>query len=99
MLDRILSRRTYLLIDGALIALALISIGIAHIDLRGLNSAVALAIAAVKGSLIALFFMELKFSSALPRLVGLAALVWLSILLFGTLDDFLTRVWIPVPGR
>jgi cytochrome c oxidase subunit IV len=99
MLDRILSRRTYLLIDAALILLALTSIGAAHLDLRGFNALVALAIAALKASLIALFFMELKFASPLPRLVALAALFWLGLMLVGTLDDLLTRVWLPVPGK
>jgi cytochrome c oxidase subunit 4 len=99
MLDRILSRRTYILLDGALLLLALASIGLAHVNLHGWNDAVALAIAAAKAALIALFFMELKFASGLHRLVGAAAILWLAILLLGTLDDVLTRGWLPVPGK
>ena len=71
----------------------------AHVNLHGWNQVVALGIAAAKAALIALFFMELKFASALHRLVGAAAVLWLAILLLGTLDDVLTRGWLPVPGK
>jgi cytochrome c oxidase subunit IV len=100
MLDRVLSRRTFLLVDAALLLLALTSIGLARIDLHGWNAVSALTIAAIKAVLIALFFMELRFvSAALPRLVAIAALLWLAILLFGTLDDVLTRGWLATPGK
>jgi cytochrome c oxidase subunit IV len=99
MLDRILSRRTYVLVDVALVLLALMTIGLAQVDLRGWNSIVALVIAAAKAAVIALFFMELKFASGLHRLVGVAAILWLGILMVGTLDDLLTRGWLPVPGK
>jgi len=82
-----------------LLLLALASIGLAQVNLHGWNSVLALAIAATKAALIALFFMELKFASGLHRLIGAAAILWLAILLFGTLDDLLTRGWLPVPGK
>jgi cytochrome c oxidase subunit 4 len=99
MKDHIISRRTYLLIDVALLVLAGTTIGVAHLNLGGWNAPVALLIAVVKAALIALFFMELKFSSPLVRIVGLAAVLWLGILMVGTLDDFLTRDWLPTPGK
>jgi caa(3)-type oxidase subunit IV len=99
MIDRVRTTRSHLLVEGALIVLTLANIGLAGINLRGLNAIVALLIAAAQACLIALFFMELKFSSPLPRLVGVASIVWLGILMVGTLDDLLTRVWIPVPGK
>jgi caa(3)-type oxidase subunit IV len=60
-----------------------------------------LLIAAAKAVLIALFFMELKFPQAgrLPRLVGAVAVLWLGFLVVGTLDDVLTRNWLPTPGK
>ena len=99
MRDHIISRRTYLLVDLALLLLAALTIGVAHVNLGGFNSVVALGIAVLKAALIALFFMELKFSSPLVRLVGMAAVVWLAILMLGTLDDVLTRQWLPTPGK
>jgi len=47
----------------------------------------------------ALFFMRLRWSPAMTRLVAVAALLWLAILIVGVLDDMLTRGWIPVPGK
>jgi cytochrome c oxidase subunit 4 len=92
-------RRTFLLVDGLLVVLALLSIGVAHVNLSGWNSVVALGIAAVKALLIVLFFMELKVSSPVIRLVAVAAVVWLGFLFAGTLDDVLTRNWLPIPGK
>jgi cytochrome c oxidase subunit 3 len=59
-----------------------------------LQSPVALGLAAVGAILIAVFPMRLRISPPLTRIVGVAALVWLAILLLGTLDDILTRGWL-----
>jgi cytochrome c oxidase subunit 4 len=60
---------------------------------------VALAIAAVKMLLVALFFMHIRHSTKLTRLVVTGGLLWLAILLFLTMSDFATRGWIGAPGR
>ena len=99
MSDRLVSRRTYVLVCVALLILTGATIGLAHVDLRGWNPAVGLAIAATKAVLIALFFMDLRVGAALPRLVGAAALLWMGILIVGTLDDLLTRAWLTAAGR
>ena len=88
-----------LIVDALLVALALLTVGLAHIDLRGWNPTVALVIAGIKALLIALYFMELRLAGPLPRLVGAAAVVWLGFLMVGTLDDLLTRGWLPAPGK
>jgi hypothetical protein len=49
--------------------------------------------------LIGLYFMHLRFSPSMTRLAALAGLFWLTILLTGTLDDVVTRGWLPIPGR
>jgi cytochrome c oxidase subunit 4 len=58
-----------------------------------MSAVVALGIAAVKATLVALFFMHVRYS---PRLIGLtvaAGLFWLSILFGLTMNDYLTRGW------
>lgn len=90
---------TYILVGVALLALAGLTTVLALIDLHGWNTAVALAIAGLKAGLILLFFMRLRFGPGLVRLVALGGLVWLGILLGGTLNDVLTRGWLPVPGK
>jgi cytochrome c oxidase subunit 4 len=88
-----------LIVDAVLVVLALLTVGLAHVDLRGWNSAVALGIAGVKALLIALYFMEMRLAGPLPRLVGGASVVWLGFLMVGTLDDLLTRGWLPAAGK
>ena len=93
------STRTTLLVGAVLLLLTGTTIVVAHVNLHGWNPLVGLGIAATKALLIALFFMHLRVSPGMTRLVGLAALLWLSILLVGTLDDVLTRSWLVVPGK
>lgn len=88
-----------LIVDAVLVGLALLTVGLAHVDLHGWNSAVALGIAGIKALLIALYFMEMRLAGPLPRLVGAASVVWLGILMVGTLDDLLTRGWLPAAGK
>ncbi len=71
---------------------------VAQVDLGPFNIVVALAIAFTKAILVVLFFMEVRWSSRLTWVILLAGLVWLALLLGGTLDDFLTRANV-LPGR
>ena len=93
------STRTILIVGAVLLLLTGTTIAVAHVNLHGWNPLVGLGIAATKALLIALFFMHLRASPGMTRLVGLAALLWLGILIVGTLDDFLTRSWLAVPGK
>jgi cytochrome c oxidase subunit 4 len=82
-----------------LLLLAALTTGLALVDLHGWNTVVAFTIAVVKAVLIVLFFMELRLGPGLVRVVALGGIVWLAILLGGTLDDVLTRGWLPVAGK
>jgi cytochrome c oxidase subunit 4 len=72
---------------------------VAFVDLGEFSVVVALAIAVCKMLLVALFFMHVRHSTKLTKLVVLGGLLWLLILLMLTLSDFTTRGWIGVPGR
>jgi len=91
--------RTYVLVGAGLIALTVLNIGLALVDLRGWNSLIALLIASVQAILGGVYFMHVRWSPPMTRLVGLAALLWLGILIVGIMDDVLTRGWLPVPGK
>jgi caa(3)-type oxidase subunit IV len=80
-----------LLVWLALLVLTAVNVGLARL---GFNSALGLVIAGMQTVLIATFLMRLRLSPPLTRIVGVAALVWLAILLLGTLDDVLTRAWL-----
>jgi cytochrome c oxidase subunit 4 len=88
------SLKLYLAIFFALIALTLITTGIAFVDLgAGWNTGVALAIAAAKALLVALYFMHLRTSSPLTLLFAGAGIFWLGILIALTMSDYLTRIY------
>jgi cytochrome c oxidase subunit IV len=97
--EEIVPTTTYLLAGGALILLTLLNILLSQVDLRGANTVVGLVIAAVQAGISAMVFMHLRWSRPLIRLVAVIALLWLGILIVGTMDDALTRGWLPVPGK
>jgi cytochrome c oxidase subunit 4 len=93
------SVKTYALVFLGLIALTIITTAVAFVDLGPFSVVVALVIAVCKMLLVALFFMHLRHSTVLTRLVVLGGLLWLGILLALSFADFLTRGALNVPGR
>jgi cytochrome c oxidase subunit 4 len=94
MSEHIVERKTYWLIFGALLVLTLLTIGIANLDLGPLNTFVAIGIAVSKATLVALYFMHVRYSSRLLQLVVVGGLFWLGILFALTMSDYLTRGWV-----
>jgi cytochrome c oxidase subunit IV len=90
-------RGTYYAIFLALMGLTAATVGLAFVDLGSFNVTVALAVAVAKATLVVMFFMHVKYSSPLIKLVVLSAIVWLGFLLFITLSDYLTRGWLMAP--
>ena len=97
MFAHVIPKRTYFLVFGTLLAFTALTTGVAYIDLGVWNTVVALAIGVTKATLVALFFMHLRWSSHLMRVVLLSALLWLAILIGLTTTDFFSRTWTPVP--
>jgi len=85
------SRLAYLAVFAALLALTIVTVLVSYVDLGLGNAAVALLIASVKASLVALFFMHLKGESRLVWGFALVPIVFLSLILFGTLVDTMLR--------
>jgi cytochrome c oxidase subunit 4 len=83
----------------ALIVGTVVTTLVAYQDLGPFNIVVALTIAVCKASLVILFFMHVKYSPKLTKLVVIAGVFWLVILLTMTETDLLTRAWMGVPGR
>jgi cytochrome c oxidase subunit 4 len=98
MMPPIVLRRVYCWVYGALLALTLLTIGVAYLDLGPLNVVVALGIAIGKTLLVMLFFMHLRYSSRLTWVIAGAGVFWLAYLLIFTLSDYFTRGWLPVAG-
>jgi cytochrome c oxidase subunit IV len=93
------SVKTYSLVFIGLIAATIATTAVAFVDLGAFSVVAALAIAVCKMLLVALFFMHVRHSDKLTRVVLMGGLMWLGILIFFTLSDFATRGDVGVPGR
>jgi cytochrome c oxidase subunit IV len=98
MQGHVVPKKIYFLVFFALIALTALTTAVAFKDLGPMNTVAALAIAVCKATLVILFFMHVKYSPGLSRLVIVAAFFWLAILIALTLTDVFTRNWTPNPG-
>lgn len=86
--------KTYFAIWITLLAGTALTVYAANLDLGRFNAAVALTIATIKATLVALFFMHVWHASEkLTKLVVIAALFFLLLLLGLTMTDYATRVW------
>jgi cytochrome c oxidase subunit 4 len=97
MSQQIVPLKTYVLVFVSLIGLTLLTTGVAFLDLGPFNTVVALVIAFCKMLLVILFFMHLRHSSGLTRIVLLAGFFWLALLVALTMTDYRTRTWTPAP--
>ena len=91
-------KTTYYAIFGALMVLTAVTVSVAFINLGALNFPVALGIAIFKATLVILFFMHVKYSSRLTKLICGTAFFFLIILFGLTLTDYLSRGWFVAPG-
>lgn len=91
MSEHIAPRKLYFFVFFSLLVLTLLTWQIAYIDLGNWNTVVALIIAVCKASLVGVFFMHLKWSASVIRLVIFAAVFWLAIMLTLTIGDFFSR--------
>jgi cytochrome c oxidase subunit 4 len=99
MTEHVDSVKTYVLVFLGLIVLTVVTTAVAFVDLGPFSVVAALGIACCKMLLVALFFMHLRHSTRLTKLVVAGGLVWLGIMLVFTLSDFVTRGSLGVPGR
>ena len=91
MSEHIVSKTIYFTIFAALMVLTIITYYVALIDLGRLNVIVALAVAVTKAVLVVLFFMHVRYSTRLTKIVVIAGFFWLAILVVLTLADYFTR--------
>ena len=91
-------KSTYYTIFGALMVCTALTVGAAFVNLGDLNFPIALSIAIFKATLVILFFMHVKYSSRMVKLVVGVAFFFLGVLLTLTLTDYLSRGWFTAPG-
>ncbi len=93
MAEHVVPTKTYVAVWATLMAMTLITTLVGFVDLGRFNAVVALVIATFKASLVVLFFMHVKYTPRLMRVVITAGLFWLALLLVFTEIDYLTRLW------
>lgn len=89
--------RVYIGVFLTLLVLTGVTTWAAFLDLGALNTVVALTIATVKMLLVILFFMHVRYSGGLTRVVILAGFLGLVLLIALILTDVSTRRWTPIP--
>jgi cytochrome c oxidase subunit 4 len=92
-MSHISPKSTYYAIFGALMVLTAITVWVAYQHLGVMNFPVAISIAFFKASLVVLFFMHVKYSSKLTKLLVGSTFFFLAALFGLTMTDYLSRGW------
>ena len=82
--------KTYATILAALLVLTVVTVGASYVDFGAFNTVVALIIASIKGSLVALFFMHLRHDK-FNAVIFVGGLLFLAVFLIWTMFDLGTR--------
>jgi cytochrome c oxidase subunit 4 len=96
-MSHISPKSTYYAIFGALMALTALTVYVAFQHFGWLNFPVAISIAIFKASLVVLFFMHVKYSSKLTKLLVASTFFFLASLFGLTMTDYLSRGWYTSP--
>jgi cytochrome c oxidase subunit 4 len=86
--------RNYVAIWAALMVGTALTVFAARLELHVFNIVLALLIATIKGTLVVLFFMHLRYSTKLTMVTVIAAIFFLLILFGLSMTDYLTRAWL-----
>ncbi|HEX8255523.1 MAG TPA: cytochrome C oxidase subunit IV family protein, partial [Thermoanaerobaculia bacterium] len=83
----------YFAVFFALMILTVLTVWVSRIDLGAFNTAVALAIAIVKATVVILWFMHVIHSPRMTWIVVISSFLWLAVLFVFLFSDYLTRHW------
>lgn len=92
-------RKKYAFAWLGLLGLTLANTLIAFINLGPWSTVVAVGIAAIMASIVAGFLMHALYEAVIIRIILGGAVIWFLILISLTLCDYMTRGWLPVPGK
>ena len=104
----VLPLRVYLGVSVSLLILTVVTVKVSYMDFGLFNIIVAMGVATIKGSLVVLFFMHLKYDEKFNAIVFVGSLAFLAVFLVLTLADTMERGRVdpleqhqitPVPGR
>ena len=88
--------RLYGAVFATLLVLTGVTLWAAYLPLGGLHTPIALLIASLKGLLVVLYFMHVRWSSRLTWVFAAVGFVFLAILVAFTLADYDSRGWLSI---
>ncbi|HEY3930644.1 MAG TPA: cytochrome C oxidase subunit IV family protein [Candidatus Koribacter sp.] len=97
--EHIVSPKLYVVVFLFLLLMTGLTVFAASVDLGWANPVVALVIATLKATTVVLFFMHIKYSTSMTKMVIIGALFFLFLLLGLTLTDYLSRPWMAYPSH
>lgn len=83
----------YFAVFFTLMILTVLTVWVSRIDLGTMNTAVAMAIAIAKATVVVLWFMHVIHSPRMTWIVIVSSILWLGVLFVLTFADYLTRGW------
>lgn len=89
--DHILPLWLYLKVGLTLLAMTILTVWVAQYHLGPFNMVVAMIIAIIKGTLVAMYFMHLKYANKLFATVFVGSLMMLAVFIVFTMFDTLNR--------
>lgn len=93
--NHITSNKTYVIVWIVLMVLTAITVYVSYINFGTLNIVIALTVASIKATIVALYFMHLKFEDSITWVFALFPLSLLALLIAMTMTDMFTRTVIP----
>ena len=93
----VLPKSTYYTIFFSLMVLTAITVAVSFINLGSANFPIAIGVAITKATLVVLFFMHVKYSSRMTKMVVGIAIFFLLVMLSLTMTDYMTRGWFSAP--
>lgn len=94
-----LNLRTLVLVLVGLLALLLGTTLLGFLNLGQFNIVLSVAVAAIQALLIAGFFMKVLYERKIVHIIFVGGIVWFLIMETLTLGDYMTRGWLPFPGK
>ena len=90
----VVPKKVYFAIFAILLVLTFLTVASAFYNLGPFNPIVAVTIACIKGSLVVLYFMHVRYSDRLTWVVVITGFGWLAVLIVLTLSDYFSRGWL-----
>ncbi|MFZ0591730.1 MAG: hypothetical protein WAM39_14790 [Bryobacteraceae bacterium] len=94
-----LTRKAYTFAWLGLLGLTLLNTLIAFVNLGPWSTVIAVGIATIMASLVAGFLMHALYEAKIIRVILAGGVIWFLILVSLTLTDYITRGWLPFPGK